>query len=450
MNKHLLKGTLLLTLAGFATRIIGFFYRIFLSRTFGAEGMGIFQLVNPVLALTFSVCAAGIQTSISKYVAAETSTHNYRQSFRTLMTGMTLSLLLSFACTSLLLGNANFIAVSLLHEPRTASLVRIVALSIPFASIHSCINGYYYGIRSTKIPAFSQLFEQMIRVLTVYLLYRYSVSNGYTLQISCVAFGLLAGEIASSLLCFFIMTLRFKKHLTPNIINTMSRRGTGIFTESRQILAMAAPLTISRLVINLLTSIEAVYIPLMLVLYGMENSDALSIYGVLTGMAMPFIFFPSTLTNSFSVLLLPVISEAQENADLLKIRRATAKTAFCSLAFGFLCCGVFLFLGQPAGQYLFHNSMAGRFIVTLSFVCPLMYLSTTMSSILHGLGKTGISFFINTGSLLFRLFFVFFLMPRFGIRGYLWGILASQLFAAALNYHAVLHEIKAISRGKRI
>ena len=48
-KNHLLKGALLLTAAGVFSRIIGFFYRIFLSRTFGAEQMGIYELISPVL-----------------------------------------------------------------------------------------------------------------------------------------------------------------------------------------------------------------------------------------------------------------------------------------------------------------------------------------------------------------------------------------------------------------
>ncbi len=48
-KKHtLITGTLLLTATGFATRVLGFFYRIFLSRTIGAEGLGIYNMVHPV------------------------------------------------------------------------------------------------------------------------------------------------------------------------------------------------------------------------------------------------------------------------------------------------------------------------------------------------------------------------------------------------------------------
>ena len=37
----LIRGTLILTFTGFLSRFMGFFYRIFLSRTFGSEGVGL-------------------------------------------------------------------------------------------------------------------------------------------------------------------------------------------------------------------------------------------------------------------------------------------------------------------------------------------------------------------------------------------------------------------------
>ena len=54
-KKHtLITGALLLTAAGFLSRILGFFYRIFLSRVIGAEGLGIYQMIFPV----YGVCYA--------------------------------------------------------------------------------------------------------------------------------------------------------------------------------------------------------------------------------------------------------------------------------------------------------------------------------------------------------------------------------------------------------
>ena len=62
----LITGTILLTAAGLLSRVLGFFYRIFLSRTIGAEGLGIYQMIFPVYGIFFSLCAGSIQTAISR------------------------------------------------------------------------------------------------------------------------------------------------------------------------------------------------------------------------------------------------------------------------------------------------------------------------------------------------------------------------------------------------
>ena len=54
----LVAGTLLLTLSGLLARLIGFFYRIFLSQRIGAEGMGIYQLTFPIHVLTISLTSS--------------------------------------------------------------------------------------------------------------------------------------------------------------------------------------------------------------------------------------------------------------------------------------------------------------------------------------------------------------------------------------------------------
>lgn len=91
---------------------------------------------------------------------------------------------------------------------------------------------------------------------------------------------------------------------------------------------------------------------------------------------------------------------------------------------------------------LYHNALAGSFILTLSFICPFLYIASTLNSILNGLGKTAQTFAFSMLSLLFRLLFVFYAIPIFGIQGYLWGLLASQLLQTMLCILAVRKYIK--------
>lgn len=438
----LISGTVILTLTGLLSRLIGFFYRIFLSNVFGAEGMGIYQLISPVLALSFALTVSGIQTAISKYVANETSTHDYTRSFRTLWTGFLLAMLLSVLCASAIYLWSEQIAVTFLMEGRTAPLLRIIALSIPMAAVHSCINGYFYGIRKTAIPAISQLAEQICRVGSVYLIYDICQKQNMEPTISFAVVGLVIGESASMIVSIIaILTRAHKVFPSQNILSrsfnadSVSCKGH-LISQYRHILGqlmqLAAPLSANRLIINLLQSVEAVYIPNRLMAYGLNNADALGVYGVLTGMSLPLILFPSALTNSISVLLLPIVSEADANGNHHAVRRAIITSIRYCLLLGFGCTAVFLLLGRTAGRLLFHSELAGSFILTLSFICPFLYIASTLGSILNGLGRTTLTFCFSVASLLFRLLFVFFAIPIYGIKGYLWGMLASQLLQTLL------------------
>lgn len=171
-QKHIIiKGAIILTLAGFASRIIGFFYRIFLSYTIGAEGMGIYQLIFPIYAMSCSLTASGIQTAISKFVSGKMAVGDKKGARNIFITGLTISLALSALACYILFYYADFISVQFLEETRCAELLRLLAYSVPFAAVHSCINGYYYGLRRTNVPAISQLIESLVRMGTSYVLY---------------------------------------------------------------------------------------------------------------------------------------------------------------------------------------------------------------------------------------------------------------------------------------
>lgn len=423
----LIMGTAILTITGLITRIIGFFYRIYLSRLFGEEGMGIYQLLSPVLALSFSLTAAGFQTAISKFVAAQAGRENTAfPSRRPMVMGLLLTIPLSLACTAILFLKSDYIAVSLLQEPRTADMIRILAPSVPLSAIHACINGYFYGIKKAGVPAGTQLLEQCCRVACVYLVSACILAQGHTPSINVAVLGLTIGEGCSMLAALLAAWYHFSRKTVFFPTHPAVVPGYG------QLLGMVIPLTANRIVLNLLQSVESVSIPAGLRGYGYDNATALSVYGVLTGMAFPMIFFPNALTGSVSVMLLPMISESYAKGDDEGIRRAILHTVKYCLVLGFACMGFFLLTGKLLGEGLYRSPLAGHFIRTLSLICPFLYLDNTLSSILQGLGMAGRLFLINVTSLLVRLLFILLTVPRLGIQGYLYGLLVSQILQCAL------------------
>lgn len=423
MLRKLIKGTALLTLAGLLTRFIGFFFRIYLSRSFGSEGLGVIQLLTPIIALSYAVCCAGLQTALSKHVAGELALGRSESAYSHLICALCLSLCASFVFCFFLLIFAHPIATILLHEKRVYPLIRILALSIPFSCIHACINGYYYGTQSALVPSLSQLLEQLVRVLVVVLFGHFSYRHYGKVSLSGIAFGTFFSEFAVSIYCL----LCIRKHRS-------TQKNTSKFTSKncKALLVMALPLSSNRVVISLLSSVETIILPQGLMLYGFSHSSALSVYGALTGIALPVILFPSAVINAFSVMLLPSISDAEGRGELDKLKKASGLSALCSIAFGFLCCILFLIFGQDIAVHVFQSLLAKDFIRTLSFLCPCLYLSATLSGILHGLGKTISPFMIQTFSLLIRLSAIFFAVPCFGMKAYLISLLLSQLLSAFL------------------
>lgn len=419
-----------MTAAGVLSRIIGFFYRIFLSRTIGAEALGIYQLIGPVFSLCFALTASSIQTSISKFVGdaiggCKDSLCGEKKARAYLILGLVLSCGLSILTGIFMYFNADWIAVRFLGEARCAPLLVLLTYSLLPCCIHACINGYYYGRKNAFVPSLCQLIEQIARVGSVWIIFQITTEKGIPLTAFHAVCGLVIGE-CFGLLVSMSALLREKRlprgsYTSDSICNS---------TMTHAFLAMVIPLTINRLSVAFSTSLENLLIPQKLQLYGYTQTDALSIYGILSGMTLSIILFPCVLTNSLSVLLLPAISEARGRSNENQIRRTTQKAIRLGLLLGFAFTILFLLTGDMIGNKLFHNALAGHFICRLAWLCPLMYITSLLSSILHGLGRPKQVLFVNLLACLIRIGMIWFLVPAYGIGAYLWGLLLSQVFAS--------------------
>ncbi|HJB00385.1 MAG TPA: polysaccharide biosynthesis protein [Candidatus Mediterraneibacter merdavium] len=435
-SKHkLFQGAMILTAAGFITRVMGFFFRIFLSHAFGEENVGLYQLVFPVYALCISLSTAGIQTAVSRMVAGKVSLGRQKEAKSILYTALSLTLLLSFAEVILVQQNAPFIAETFLGDIRCTQLLVIISYALPCAAVHSCICGYSFGLQKAALPAVSQLIEQVIRILFVFSLFLFMKQSGRVPSVQIAAAGIVAGEFASALFSSRFLSKQDPASCRPAF--------SSLVKNLRELLSLSVPLTANRTAVTLLQSVEAASIPACLKLSGMDTSEALSMYGVLTGMALPCILFPSAITNSVGTVLMPAVSAAQASGDRAGIARLLKKAVGSCLILGLSSCLFFLIFGNLFGTVLFHSSSAGKFILTLAWICPFMYTNTALMSAINGLGKTTFTFLINTAGLLVRIAGVFLAIPDFGIQGYLWSLLVSQLAVSALAFLVLLTQTRS-------
>ncbi len=423
MIKSLIKGTFILTFTGIITKLIGFLYKIYLSNIFEPETLGIYQLIFPVFALCFTIFGAGLQTAVSQMAAANKADKCYLKDL--CIKACIISVILAVLSGGAIFLFSDKIACTFIGEARCSLLLKYLAIAFIPCGIASCINGIYYGLRKTLVPAVSQLIEQIMRV--GFLFVTVLLSNMNNMEFICI-FAVIAisvGEIISMIYNIIMIVQLLGKN--DDICKATN------YPVSARLLKLAAPLTGNRLIIAVLHSVETFMIPVMLKKYGMSSGEALSVYAVLTGMAMPFIMFPATITSSLSVILLPAISELSDKPD--KVKRTSSICLWTTLILGVFSTVFFMTLGKDMACFVFKNDTVGVFVEILSFLCPFIFLSTTLTSIINGLGKTNATFIITVIGLCIRISLTLKTVPFKGISGYLISILISQLFVTLISYN---------------
>ncbi len=421
-KRELIKGTMILTAAGLIARVLGLYNRIYLANLISNAELGRYQLIFPVFALCMAVSGAGIQVALSKMVAEFHASGRKREMWLSVILAMAWSLGLALICSGILWMFADRIAVDLLQESACGPYLRILAAAIPFAALHTCVSGYFFGCKQTAVPAVTQLLEQIARVGCIYGL---SVLwyGAHPADASIAVYGLLAGESVScivTLICFGAdMSGRQLLAVRPG------RKMIG-----GKLLAVlwqyAGWLTVNRVSVTLLQSAEMILIPMMLARYCGDSVTALEIFGVMTGIVMPILSFPTTLTNALSTMLLPTISEAEAVHNYKGIADTFEKSIGSCMMMGILMCMIFAIYGGDIGIVLFHDAEAGQNIRIFSIICPLMYLQSLFASTLNGFGKMNETLMHHVIASGIRIAGILLLIPKIGMMGYLVGMMAAN------------------------
>lgn len=424
-----IKGTLILTVAGFSTRIIGFYNRIFLSGLIGAKEMGVYQLIFPLYMVAFALTTCGNELALTKLVSSYKSRGDMYTAKAFFKVCFGVSLVLGLVVSTIMYRNADWLCIHILNAPECNICLKTICFGIPFMAMKGSIHGYFLGLEKSSVHGVSDLLEQTAKVLGLYLLATFiCVRNQY--DASFAVWGIVIGEITAFLYSIAALMVHNHKNKFP-----ASRKPI----YSRQIIRLffkdSIPLTTNRLALTVLQSIEAIMIPTVLLLFYGDSAKSLTTYGVFSGMAFPFIMFPSTITNSLSTMLLPAVSSASSTLNRGYLSKLCKKSLHFCLLIGMFSTITFYIFGPDIGQLFFQNKEAGIYLYQLSFLCPFIYLATTLASILNGLGFATHNLLLTFAATIIRIGFIKFLIPEIGITGYTIGLFTSYLFLTITCLH---------------
>ncbi|NJD04593.1 MAG: stage V sporulation protein B [Ruminiclostridium sp.] len=432
-GRSFVSGAIILMAAGFVVRILGFVYRIYLSNLIGAEGMGLFQLIFPVYSLIILTLTSGISIGVSKMTAGELALGHNINIRRITKCALFIVIGGGLAVSAAMYLNLDIIAELIIKDRRTYSSLLLLIPCIPVIAAVSALKGYFYGIQRVVPTAVSQIAEQVVKISLVILLAGYFVNTGLEYACAVAIAGMALGEIANLAVLAVVYNRRRKQELKG-----VSRAG---FIRKRRIIIdlvkTAIPVSANRFVISIMSVVENLLIPWMLVAGGLDYTSSMETYGKLSGMALPLIFFPSMVTSSLATTLVPAISEAVSLKNFKSVNYRISKSIQITFIMGFIFTAVFLIYPEEIGGVIYRKEKIGDMLYMLSFSCVFVYLQQTLTGVLNGLGRQG-ELLRNTmiGSVI-RIGFVYFLIPVYGIQSYVWGLITSFAVTAVINMFTI-------------
>ena len=431
LKKRFLKNALLLTITGLFLRFIGVFFRVWLSRILGAEGMGLYQLVISVYVLASAFAAGGLTTAVTRQVADRLCVNDVKGAKRAVFVSVILTLFIAALTTLFIWIFSEQIALFALKDLRAKPALKTLCLGLPFMGIASCFKGYFLARRKAESPSVALVLEQIVRIGLIFIFL--SNNQGFSLSRACAAVLLCDGisEGASCLyLCvgFFIDKRRLKGGGKPIKFMALIKEN----------LHISLPITLGKYLSTFLRTVENLLVPQNLAKYTASYKQSLEQFGMIKGMALPILFFPASLLNSITTLLIPEVSQARAIGNHKTVKKAVIKSLKITLYSSFLLGGIFLFNAQKLGVIIYKSEEVGFLIRALAPLVPIMYLDSMADGLLKGLDLQKATLTHSFIDSILRIVLILAFVQFFGMLAFLCIMYLSNCLTCFLNLKKLL------------
>jgi len=408
----------------FATLI----FNIYISNQIGSEAVGVFSLVMAVYLFFITVATSGLNIAVTVIVSEKFALNKNQQAIKAIRTCIFFSLLLGIAAGGLILLFSNFITSKCLHNMVSSRPLFYIAIGLPFIAMSSCISSYFATIRKAYKNAISQVFEFTIKMFATIILLKINISNG--VEAICISLILadVISEICSFTLIFILYIIDIKLKKLEDIRS---------FGQRINILKIAFPVAVTSYIRSGLSTLKQLIIPTQLEKSGISCSRALSQYGMINGMVLPVITFPTVFTDSYSMLLIPEFSTYVAQKNYKAINYIANKIFKITCAFTMCICSIFFIFSNDLGLAIYNNIEIGYYFKIFTPFIFFMYMDHIIDCILKGLNKQFGVMCCNILDLSITTCFIYFLLPVLGIKGYVLSI----FFSEVLNFSISLFQL---------
>lgn len=415
--KKFLKTVAVVTVFSTCEKFLGFLYRIYLSRSIGAEGIGIYQVALSVFALLLTVCCSGTPITVSRLMTKYRAENKNDKAQKVISAGIIITFVFAiFICLTFFVfkNKLGFIFT----DKRAEKVFFAILPAIIFTSVYSVLRGVFWGNKDFLSYSVIELLEEVCMIIVGIALISFS-SDVFKGTFSA-GIAVLISYVFSFSLATAVFFLRKNKLVSPK-------------GQLKPLLCSAMPITAMRTANSFSNSLVSVILPMRLVDAGYTSAQAMSAFGSALGQAIPLLYTPTSLISAFTLVLVPEISENFYKSNHYYLKKDVEKALTFTVFLTSLFVPVFTVCGVEIGIVVFGGHSSGEFLSLSAFVMLFMSLSGITTSILNSMGLEHKTLIYCIISGLFMLLSIWFLPKFLGIYSLIVGLLFLHGLTTVLN-----------------
>ena len=420
-NNKFIVSTLTLIIGGMFTKLLGFVIKIIYTRIIGEDAISLYMLVMPTYSLLITIASLALPIAISKLVAEG------KNSIKLAINTVIIIIILNFSIILTMILTSDFIASSLLNEPRCKYLLIACSLTLPFISISALIKGYFFGKQKVHPYAISNVLEQVVRLTIISLVLPILIQKGIMYAVLGLILLSIISEISSIIIFMFFLPKKFtitKNDLTPNK------------TYIKDILNVSLPTVSSKIIGNIGFFFEPIILTNVLIYCGYSSVYVIREYGAYNAYSLGLLTMPGFFINALCQALVPEISKYTYNKQMVK-RRLLQSLSFAFIIGIISSMGIFFFR-ESLLQTVYNTKSGVDYIKILAPVFVLFYLEAPLMSTLQAIGKSMLTMKITTIGVLVKLLALAILsLCHIGIYSLIYAEIINIIVVVYLNFFYV-------------
>lgn len=390
----------ILAAAGIISRIIGFIYRIPLQNTIGDAGMGYYSAAFQIYSIMLIISSYSLPVAVSKLVATRAAKGQYRNARRFFHGALLFATLTGGAMCLVAMFGADTLAGNLMHMPKSAIALRMLAPTLLIVALMGVIRGYFQGLGTMVPTALSQLLEQIVNavisVVAGIYLYEYGTKVATLLRDEdfAPAWGAAGGTLgtgAGALCGLFVLLIMFlvhKRRMRKNIIRDSAKFVDTYGKIFSSIIVTVLPVILSTTIYNISDTIDQGLFNYVMDVKGYSAIKA-EYWGIYAGKYRVLTNVPIALANALCSSMMPSLAACIENRERRLARHKVSVGIRFVMIISIPCAVGLAILGRPLISLMFKGEVEiPAMLLRMGSASVVFYsLSTLSNGILQGIDK---------------------------------------------------------------